>query len=252
MGRAFRRGPREAGKDATRYPAGRPGTITGRGETAETRGSGIQRRLVTNLVVMVAAITLVPGARGRSFDVLAAPVRSEAGVAPEDLFADDSTPEVRPAGHVRSESRARGRFIRPHLGAVTSFFGPRDGGEHTGIDIDASTGDRVGAAAGGIVVHAGPYFGYGQTIIVDHGRGYSTLYGHLSRMDVGLDGAVDKGTVIGRVGCTGDCSGDHLHFEIRIDGDPVDPLPFLPGGGKGPRPAPLVPPTTMLAFGPAV
>jgi murein DD-endopeptidase MepM/ murein hydrolase activator NlpD len=211
----------------------------------------IGRRLVTNLVMLVVAITLLPGARGEgSFDALAAPVRSEAGMPFEELLARAPRPDAGAPSSGGSESGAGAGFIRPHRGAVTSFFGPRDGGEHTGIDIDGITGDRVAAAAGGIVVHAGPYYGYGDTIIVDHGRGYSSLYGHLSQMDVGVGGAVDQGGPIGRVGCTGDCSGDHLHFEIRIDGEPIDPLPFLPGGGKWRRPAPLAR-TTTLAFGPA-
>lgn len=121
-------------------------------------------------------------------------------------------------------------FMWPLDGAVTSGFGPRWGRSHEGIDIDGVTGEPVVAAAGGRVIFAGPYSGYGNAVAIDHGAGVRTLYAHLSGFAVSEGDEVAKGQVIGTVGCTGRCFGDHLHFEILIDGIPVDPLLHLPGG----------------------
>lgn len=122
-------------------------------------------------------------------------------------------------------------FSWPLNGVVTSGFGPRWGRQHTGIDIDGVTGDPVSAAAPGVVIAAGDHMGgYGRTVTIDHGDGSMTLYAHLSGIDVAPGQDVIAGDRIGRVGCTGTCTGDHLHFEIRIGGVPVDPLLYLPGG----------------------
>jgi murein DD-endopeptidase MepM/ murein hydrolase activator NlpD len=98
---------------------------------------------------------------------------------------------------------------------------------HTGIDIGAGYGAPVHAAAGGTVAIAGPISGYGNAIVVDHGNGLATLYGHLSRFAVRRGAHVDVGQIVGAVGNTGNSTGPHLHFEVRINGTPVDPLPYL-------------------------
>jgi virulence factor Mce-like protein len=136
-------------------------------------------------------------------------------------------------------------FIWPLDGPITSPYGPRWGRMHTGIDIDGVTGEPVVASAEGTVVLAAYYSGYGNAVIVDHGNGFSTLYGHLSSIDVETGDQVGQGQVVGAVGCTGNCTGDHLHFEIRIDGTPVDPLPYLPGGELYATPIPSLPPTPL-------
>jgi murein DD-endopeptidase MepM/ murein hydrolase activator NlpD len=84
----------------------------------------------------------------------------------------------------------------------------------------------VAAEAGGIIF-AGWLGGYGNTVIIDHGGGYSTLYAHLSRIDVALGAEVARGQVIGRVGTTGFSTGPHLHWEVRVNGEPVEPRQFL-------------------------
>ncbi|MEA2433099.1 MAG: hypothetical protein QOG54_556 [Actinomycetota bacterium] len=121
-------------------------------------------------------------------------------------------------------------FMWPLVGPITSPFGPRDGRMHTGIDIDGELGDPVVAAGEGTVLLAGPYFDYGNAVIIDHGDGLTTLYGHLSQTAVVAGEIVARGDLIGLVGCTGNCTGDHLHFEVRVDGTPVNPIPYLPGG----------------------
>jgi murein DD-endopeptidase MepM/ murein hydrolase activator NlpD len=94
---------------------------------------------------------------------------------------------------------------------------------HTGIDIGAPQGSTVAASAGGRIIYAGWEGGYGNTIIIDHGGQASTLYGHLSQIFVSNGQDVQRGQAIGAVGCTGNCTGPHLHFEIRFNGVPVDP-----------------------------
>jgi murein DD-endopeptidase MepM/ murein hydrolase activator NlpD len=98
---------------------------------------------------------------------------------------------------------------------------------HTGVDISADSGDAIHAAGDGVVVSAGWLGGYGNATIIDHGGGIATLYGHQSQIDVSEGEHVSRGQIIGRVGCTGTCTGPHLHFEVRIDGDPVDPVPYI-------------------------
>ncbi len=136
------------------------------------------------------------------------------------------------AGSVESEGAA-GSFSWPVTGTITSPFGWRSnpfGGApefHQGLDIAAPTGTTVTAAAAGTVIMAQWYGGYGNYILIDHGGGYSTGYGHLSAIYVSTGQAVQRGQAIGAVGSTGQSTGPHLHFEIRIAGKPVDPAPRL-------------------------
>ncbi|MBV8722831.1 MAG: peptidoglycan DD-metalloendopeptidase family protein [Candidatus Eremiobacteraeota bacterium] len=126
-----------------------------------------------------------------------------------------------------------GSFSWPVTGTITSPFGWRSnpfGGSpefHQGLDIAAPTGTTVAAAAGGTVIMAQWYGGYGNYILIDHGGGYSTGYGHLSAIYVSSGQTVTRGQAIGAVGSTGQSTGPHLHFEVRINGKPVDPAPRL-------------------------
>jgi murein DD-endopeptidase MepM/ murein hydrolase activator NlpD len=117
-------------------------------------------------------------------------------------------------------------LIWPVSGPVTSGFGWRWGRMHEGIDIGAPSGTPIVAAAAGVVIYAGWMGGYGNLIIIDHGGGLATAYGHQSSFAVG-GGPVSQGQTIGYVGCTGHCFGDHLHFEVRVNGAAVDPLGYL-------------------------
>jgi murein DD-endopeptidase MepM/ murein hydrolase activator NlpD len=126
-----------------------------------------------------------------------------------------------------------GQFVWPANGPVTSPYGYRthpifgDSRLHTGVDIGAPYGSSVFAASGGSVVFAGTMSGYGNAIVVDHGGGVATTYNHLSGFSVSGGASVSRGQTIGSVGCTGYCTGPHLHFEVRIGGSPVDPMPYL-------------------------
>ncbi|WP_448589819.1 murein hydrolase activator EnvC family protein [Thermodesulfobium sp.] len=127
-----------------------------------------------------------------------------------------------------------GRFIWPASGPITSPFGPRYDpylhvqSFHTGIDIGAEYGSPIVAADSGRVVYSGWYDGYGKAVIIDHGGGVSTLYAHASRLVAYVGEYVRQGQVIAYVGDTGYATGPHLHFEIRINGKPVNPLLYLP------------------------
>ncbi|HBG23077.1 MAG: peptidoglycan DD-metalloendopeptidase family protein [Syntrophaceticus sp.] len=129
-------------------------------------------------------------------------------------------------------SRGTGRYIWPASGPITSPYGMRYHPVtgvyklHTGIDIGAPYGASIVAADAGTVITAGWMNGYGNTVIIDHGGGYSTLYAHMSSISVG-GGGVGKGQVIGYVGSTGWSTGPHLHFEVRINGNPTNPLGYL-------------------------
>ncbi len=116
----------------------------------------------------------------------------------------------------------------PTYGSISSPFGARRGGyRHKGIDIANNTGTSVHASASGVVIFVGWHGGYGRKIIIYHGFGYTTVYAHLSRIDVNVGDEVTKDDVIGLMGDTGNSTGPHLHFEILVDGIPKNPMDFL-------------------------
>jgi|1185.fasta_scaffold07089_1 murein DD-endopeptidase MepM/ murein hydrolase activator NlpD len=118
-------------------------------------------------------------------------------------------------------------LIWPVSGPVTSPFGWRWGRMHQGIDIGVGYGAAIHAAASGTIIYCGWESGYGNLTVIDHGGNLATAYGHQSSIAVACGQHVNQGDVIGYVGCTGHCFGPHLHFEVRIDGSPVDPLGYL-------------------------
>lgn len=133
----------------------------------------------------------------------------------------------------RSAFRGTGQLLIPCIGEITSPFGwrlhPVLGYErfHSGLDIGADYGTIIHAAERGVVIFADWYGGYGNAVIVDHGGGISTLYAHTSELYVVEGQAVQRGQAIAAVGSTGLSTGPHLHFEVRQDGEPVDPGAFL-------------------------
>lgn len=138
--------------------------------------------------------------------------------------ASTTSSDPLPAGPIQGGSNG---FIWPVNGALTSPFGQRWGRLHAGIDIAAPGGTPIRAAKSGNVALAAPYGGYGNYTCVDHGGGLSSCYAHQSAFATSQGAAVEQGEVIGYVGNTGASFGDHLHFEIRVNGTPVDPLGYL-------------------------
>jgi murein DD-endopeptidase MepM/ murein hydrolase activator NlpD len=138
---------------------------------------------------------------------------------------------------------AAGAWIRPTAGTVTSGYGSRWGALHAGVDIAGPRGTPVYAAADGAVVRAectSAYCdsdgslalpGYGNLVEVDHGGGVTTRYAHLSAYTVTAGQRVAAGTLLGFQGSTGNSTGVHLHLEVRLDGGPVDPVPWLADRG---------------------
>jgi murein DD-endopeptidase MepM/ murein hydrolase activator NlpD len=141
------------------------------------------------------------------------------------LQAAQSSVPAQPAGPIQGESSSG--FIWPVNGPVVSGYGMRWGQLHAGIDIAVPAGTGIRAAASGTVVLAAYTGGYGNYTCIDHGGGISTCYAHQSSYAVSSGQSVGQGDVIGSVGCTGHCFGDHLHFEVRVNGSPVDPLGYL-------------------------
>ncbi len=151
----------------------------------------------------------------------------------EGLEADAAALEAELAARDSTGDQPSGPLMRPVPGAVTSPFGyrihPIFGTRrlHTGWDLSAGSGESIVAAAGGVVVSAGTRGGYGNATVIDHGGGLATLYAHQSSMAVSAGQQVERGQVIGYVGCTGYCTGAHLHFEVRVRGTPVDPSGYV-------------------------
>lgn len=132
-----------------------------------------------------------------------------------------------------SEQSANAKLLAPVAYKVTSKFGLRMHPiakclkMHKGLDLAGDTGDSVKSAEGGKVVFAGQQSGYGNIIIIQHENDLSTAYAHLSEIDVEKDQALRRGEVIGKVGATGNVTGPHLHFEVRVNGNQVDPVDYL-------------------------
>jgi len=118
-------------------------------------------------------------------------------------------------------------FMWPVNAPITSPFGWRWGRMHEGIDLGAPYGSPIAAAAAGVVIYAGWEGGYGNLTVIDHGGGLATAYGHQSRIAVSVGQNVAQGEIIGYVGSTGHSTGPHLHFEVRVNGQAVDPLGYL-------------------------
>jgi murein DD-endopeptidase MepM/ murein hydrolase activator NlpD len=189
---------------------------------------------------LVAQQNALAAARANRRSVLAS-VRANRHEAQEDVQAMQAE-SAKLAAQIRAAARSGGGgsgggssgsgtsssgFIWPVNGVLTSGFGMRWGRMHEGIDIGAPTGTGIRAVAAGRIIYAGYNSGgYGNLTIIDHGNGLATAYAHQSAIYVG-GGSVSQGTVIGAVGSTGSSTGPHLHFEVRVNGSPVDPMGYL-------------------------
>lgn len=162
--------------------------------------------------VPVGARLVIPGARRKP------PERS--------IALASYTPTV-PDLRARAQREAALDFGWPIRGELSSRYGWRSGRRHEGIDISARSGSKIRAAEAGRVILSGKLGGYGRVVIVKHAGRYSSVYAHNRRNRVKKGTFVEKGEVIAEVGSTGNASGPHLHFEIRRDRKPEDPLAFL-------------------------
>lgn len=127
----------------------------------------------------------------------------------------------------RPPTTGSGTFIKPTYGTLTSRYGRRWNRNHQGIDIGGSYNSPIKAADGGVVTYAGWMSGYGNFVIINHENGYQTAYGHCASLDVKVGDRVAKGDVIAKMGNTGRSTGTHLHFEVRKNGEYVDPLKYV-------------------------
>jgi len=230
---------RAARRDATRTEARldalerRQTRVAAAIESRRDAVAGVRGRLVDRRSAYQAA-------RGRKATVLATTREDR-----QDLEGDLSV-LVREEGRVRAALRAAaarargsgpdvagpprtgaGGLVWPVNGPIVSPFGPRWGRLHAGVDIAVPTGTPIRAAAAGRVVLLGWTGGYGNYTCIQHDGGLSTCYAHQSAYATSNGASVSQGQVIGSVGCTGHCFGDHLHFETRINGSPVDPSGYL-------------------------
>ncbi|MCX8032077.1 MAG: peptidoglycan DD-metalloendopeptidase family protein [Thermoleophilia bacterium] len=184
-----------------------------------------------------ASLKELQAAREAKQRVLLAAQKDEAAWrAQEDALLSESkriAELLRKARAAAAAKTGKGVLSWPVAGPVVSGYGYRIHPifhvrkMHTGIDIDASMGSPINAAAAGTVVAAGWRGGYGKCVILVHSGGLATLYGHLSVISVEVGQTVKKGQTIGKVGSTGYSTGPHLHFEVRVNGDPVNPMGFL-------------------------
>lgn len=142
---------------------------------------------------------------------------------------------AKPVEPVADAPKPRKAAARPALPRLSSHYGlrpdPVDGGHrfHAGIDIPGATGSPVLASAAGVVTFAGDAGGYGRMVEIDHGNGMRTRYAHLDRLLARPGARVEQGAIVGRMGSTGRSTGPHLHFEVRQDGRPVNPVTLLSG-----------------------
>ncbi|MEX2222010.1 MAG: M23 family metallopeptidase [Candidatus Rokuibacteriota bacterium] len=184
-----------------------------------------------------------PGAAQRAGQSAENRAGQAAGTGAGDFQAALSAAMANGAGDVRGLSAVLSRatakpltgadLLTPVQGRVSSVFGPRLHPvhkvmrPHTGIDLAAPSGTPIQAAAAGRVTFAGPRGGYGNLVILDHGNGLETYYAHQRDLGVRVGDVVAAGQRIGTVGATGTATGPHLHFEVRRDGAPQDPAPWL-------------------------
>jgi len=178
--------------------AGMPGVKEVRYEIAQINGILVERAVLEE-------------------NVISDPVTQVIERGTKRILASRSDPAVQGSGVLKW----------PASGRITSNYGKRGSGTHSGIDIAAKIGDPIYSAAAGTVIAASTYHAYGQRIIVDHGNGLTTVYAHLSEYKVSVGQSVGEQELLGLAGRTGRTTGPHLHFEVRVDGKVVNPNHYL-------------------------
>jgi murein DD-endopeptidase MepM/ murein hydrolase activator NlpD len=148
--------------------------------------------------------------------------------AARDVAEADRLTRLLPILPVRAPLIGEAAVSSPFGYRIDPFLGKPE--LHPGVDLVQDYGSEIHATAGGRVTHAGPMGGYGDMVEIDHGNGLVTRYGHLSEILVAEGQEVTAGALLGRLGSTGRSTGPHLHYEVRVDGEPVDPERFLAAG----------------------
>ncbi len=207
---------------------------TVQGETAVISARTAQTRDVKNELAGAASdLATTKEQKLTDLSKLTAAEQAEAGeidalqAASNDIAARIRAAQAQHSGSGASSTPSSAGLIWPVSGPITSPFGWRWGRMHQGIDIGVPMGTPITAAAAGTIIYCGWEEGYGNLTVIDHGGNLATAYGHQSSIAVACGQQVAQGQVIGYVGCTGHCTGPHLHFEVRIDGNPVDPMGYL-------------------------
>jgi len=215
---------RRATADTRRLTAATVSVISARTEEARS----VRDRLAANRDTLAAARELkqsaVASSRESREEYLA---EVNALAAQSAALAEAIRGSQAQAGSSGTGAPSAAGLIWPVDGIVVSGFGMRWGRMHEGIDVTASTGTPVRAAAAGTIIHAGWLGGYGNLVVVDHGNGLATAYAHASAILVVVGQQVGQGEMVSLVGSTGNSSGPHLHFEVRVNGVAVDPLLYL-------------------------
>lgn len=226
--RAAEEAARQAAEEAARREAAAAARAAQRAEAAEAAERA--REVAAAVAAEQAAAEEAAAAAAEQAAAEEAAAEEAAAEAAEVTTAEDEVEEVvqRPAPPPPPAEATDSGWAWPADGPITSGFGPRWGRMHTGIDIGAPMGAPIYAPTDGVVYSAGYNSGgYGNLTVIEHGGGLSTVYAHQSSILVSAGQAVARGQVIGYVGSTGHSTGPHLHFEVRINGSPVDPMGYL-------------------------
>jgi murein DD-endopeptidase MepM/ murein hydrolase activator NlpD len=194
---------------------------TDEARVARDRLAADRDRLTTVQAIKTSALTDTRETRGEYLREVEALAAQSAALAAQIRAAQEE------AGSTGTGQPSAAGLVWPCDGVVVSGFGMRWGRMHEGIDIGCAYGTPNRAAAAGTVIYAGWLGGYGNLVVVDHGNGLSTAYAHASSILVGVGQQVAQGETVSLVGSTGNSSGPHLHFEVRVNGQAVDPLFYL-------------------------
>lgn len=153
--------------------------------------------------------------------------RKSYNIVSSEVVKEPVNQTVKVGTKARPSNLGTGSFIRPYYGSISSRYGSRRSGFHTGVDFCGKTGDNIVAADNGTVTYSGWSGGYGYMIKINHNNGYETYYAHCSRLLVEKGQTVAKGDVIAKVGSTGNSTGPHVHFEVLKNGESQNPMNYV-------------------------
>jgi murein DD-endopeptidase MepM/ murein hydrolase activator NlpD len=214
---------RRATAATRRLTAASVSVITAR--TTEARG--VRDELAASRDTLLSARRLKASALASSRESRAEYLAEVEALAAQSAALAAAIRDAQAGGSNGSGTPSAAGLVWPVNGPVVSGYGMRWGRMHEGIDIAAGLGTPIRAAAAGTVIHAGWLGGYGNLVVLDHGDGLATAYAHASAILVGVGQSVAQGETVSLVGSTGNSTGPHLHFEVRVNGTAVDPLLYL-------------------------